>query len=190
MWQDQIYFGYGLLFVEFMIVVVTSAELSITMTYFQLCSEVPSSSHHHSTTIITFAMPEPSPPTSPSHQQLSLGSSPSADSGFSGLPMVVEPLPHVRVSFDLHVFVLCFLLRLQTQRHQWNRWFLFLWVSSWVMHEVKVLVMVSSLITLQIYHHLLQCLFLVGGHCRFLRFSLVRQKDLQLCQSGVKEECC
>ena len=39
MWQHQIYYMFGFLFMVFIILAVTCAEISIVMCYFQLCSE-------------------------------------------------------------------------------------------------------------------------------------------------------
>lgn len=39
-WQNQFYYLFGFLFLVFCILVVSCAQISIVMTYFQLCSEV------------------------------------------------------------------------------------------------------------------------------------------------------
>lgn len=39
-WQNQFYYLFGFLFLVFCILVVSCAQISIVMTYFQLCGEV------------------------------------------------------------------------------------------------------------------------------------------------------
>lgn len=39
-WQNQFYYLFGFLFLVFCILVVSCAQISIVMTYFQLCAEV------------------------------------------------------------------------------------------------------------------------------------------------------
>lgn len=39
-WQNQFYYLFGFLFLVFCILVVSCGQISIVMTYFQLCSEV------------------------------------------------------------------------------------------------------------------------------------------------------
>ena len=39
-WENQFYYVFGFLFLVFIVVVITSAEVSVAMTYFQLCGEV------------------------------------------------------------------------------------------------------------------------------------------------------
>lgn len=38
-WQHQIYYMFGFLFIVFVILAITCAEITIVMSYFQLCSE-------------------------------------------------------------------------------------------------------------------------------------------------------
>ena len=42
-WGEQYYYLFGFLFLVFLILVITSAEISVVMCYFQLCAEVPRS---------------------------------------------------------------------------------------------------------------------------------------------------
>lgn len=46
-WQNQFYYLFGFLFLVFCILVVSCAQISIVMTYFQLCGEVSIQIHHY-----------------------------------------------------------------------------------------------------------------------------------------------
>lgn len=39
LWTNQLYYIFGFLFIVFMILVVTCAEITVVMCYFQLCAE-------------------------------------------------------------------------------------------------------------------------------------------------------
>jgi transmembrane 9 superfamily protein 2/4 len=47
-WLHQFYYLFGFLFVVFLILIVTCAEITIVMCYFQLCSEVRPPDNHSS----------------------------------------------------------------------------------------------------------------------------------------------
>lgn len=44
-WQNQFYYLFGFLFLVFCILVVSCGQISIVMTYFQLCGEVKYNKH-------------------------------------------------------------------------------------------------------------------------------------------------
>lgn len=39
-WENQFYYLFGFLFLVFVILVISCAQISVVVTYFQLCSEV------------------------------------------------------------------------------------------------------------------------------------------------------
>ena len=45
-WQNQFYYLFGFLFLVFIILVISCAQISIVMIYFQLCAEVRTVTHY------------------------------------------------------------------------------------------------------------------------------------------------
>jgi transmembrane 9 superfamily protein 2/4 len=39
-WENQVYYLFGFLFIVFLILVISCAQISVLMVYFQLCAEV------------------------------------------------------------------------------------------------------------------------------------------------------
>jgi len=84
-WLHQFYYMFGFLFIVFVILVITCAEITIVMCYFQLCHEVGDTQFVRTNRSFTKLM----------HIHL-----------YSGLPLVVACISHCRKFSNLSIFIL------------------------------------------------------------------------------------